>query len=96
MGTGRASEHRVGWAEEQADAAEKLCLGINLSAPQVNTKSTRPDSIVLEIKCYCRSWETVRCLNSCLTKELERRTVNSYLNCGEGTVVLNHCLFSSR
>lgn len=43
MSTGRDSEHHVGRAGKAADAAEQLCLGRNLSAPQVNTKFMRAD-----------------------------------------------------
>ena len=61
---------------------------------RVNTKPMGLDSLKLESRCYCRNWETVRCPNSCLTKELERRMVNSYLNYGEGAVMYLITLFS--
>lgn len=61
---------------------------------RVNTDPLGPDRLKLEIRCYCRSWETVRCPNSCLTKELDRRTMNSYLNYGKGAVMYLITLFS--
>jgi len=53
---------------------------------RVNTKAMGLGSLKLERRSYCRSWETVRCPNCCLNKELEGRTVNSYLNYGDGAV----------